>query len=75
MASPNSFVCLTAIGYLYIVVMRIGCLGLIGLTIVALFLLQLLSNSAKSFLTVIPLAVGVWFFLYLQNRKDEADSD
>lgn len=55
--------------------MRIGCLGLIGLTLVALFLLQLLANSAKSFLTVIPIAAGVWFFLYLQNRKDEADSD
>lgn len=61
--------------YLYIVVMRIGCLGLIGLTLVALFLLQLLANSAMSFLTVIPIAVGVWFFLYLQNRKEEADSD
>lgn len=67
--------CLTSNYYLYIVAMRIGCLGLIGLTLLALFLLQLLANSAKSFLTVIPIAAGVWFFLYLQNRKDEADSD
>jgi cadmium resistance protein CadD (predicted permease) len=55
--------------------MRIGCLGLIGLTLFALFFFQLIENSAKSFLTVIPIATGIWFFLYLQNRKDEADWD
>lgn len=53
--------------------MRIGCIGLIGLVVAAMVLLQVLSNSAKSLLTIFPVVAGIWLFLFLQNRKETDD--
>lgn len=50
---------------------------LLKLALVALvfvFLLQFLLHIGTSFLTVLPVVLGIWIFMIIQNRKtDEYD--
>lgn len=45
------------------------------LALVIVLLLQFLMQTGFTFLTVLPIALGIWIFMILQNRKNNGDDE
>ena len=45
------------------------------LALVVIFLLQFLMHAGSTLVTVLPIVLGIWIFMVLQNRRTNEDDE